>query len=275
MNDAKQAKIDALNNRTSFNSKCDLRKYSPDGESRRCKNCTKFFHFSALNFNNKCKPCWNEEMSFYRKGKKEEFLLTVHERWDIINKEYLDLGVKKCNTCSQIKPFDGFWKESNTYDGRQNKCISCFTEYNSQSDSYSKEYNKIKSRELYNFKRKNNPQFKLTLNLRNRLKDILKNYLNKGYLVNKESSIKLIGIPIEDFVSYIEERFVIGYMSWENHGKVWELDHILPISSFDLTQEEQLKECFYYTNYQPLFKFTTTIDGVEHIGNRNKSNKII
>jgi len=146
--------------------------------------------------------------------------------------------------------------------------------YNSQNNPYIKDFNKQKHKEYYDLKRKTDPQFKITLNLRNRLKDIIKNYLSKGYLINKESSIDLIGIPIEDFIYYIEEKFVSGYMSWENHGEVWELDHILPISSFDLTKEEQLKECFYYTNYQPLFKFTTTIDGVEYIGNRNKSNKI-
>lgn len=140
-----------------------------------------------------------------------------------------------------------------------------------QKNSWSKDYTRSYMNNYRKQRCKTDPQFKLMTTLRDRLSQSIKKYL----LTKKDSSINLIGIPIEDFVSYIEEKFVVGYMNWKNHGKIWELDHIIPISSFDLTQEEQLKECFYYTNYQPLFKFTTIIDGVEYIGNRNKSNKII
>jgi hypothetical protein len=41
------------------------------------------------------------------------------------------------------------------------------------------------------------------------------------------------------------------WMSWDNHGE-WHIDHIRPCASFDLTDPKQLKECFHYTNLQPL-----------------------
>ena len=49
-------------------------------------------------------------------------------------------------------------------------------------------------------------------------------------------------------------------MSWNNI----ELDHVRPLSSFDLSDIEQLKEASHYSNIQPLL----TKD------NRSKSNRI-
>jgi hypothetical protein len=67
-------------------------------------------------------------------------------------------------------------------------------------------------------------------------------------------------------------------MSWENYGAVWEIDHKIPLSSFNLTQEENIYEAFKYQNTQPLFKTTEIAESfgyVDQIGNRNKSNKLI
>ena len=53
-------------------------------------------------------------------------------------------------------------------------------------------------------------------------------------------------------------------MSWDNYGQ-WEIDHRIPISSFDLTNEAEIKECWALSNLQPIWK----------IENRLKSNKIL
>jgi 5-methylcytosine-specific restriction endonuclease McrA len=53
-------------------------------------------------------------------------------------------------------------------------------------------------------------------------------------------------------------------MNWDNHGKYWEVDHVIPRSSFNLYDEKERKQCFHYTNLQPLTKKA----------NRVKSNKI-
>jgi len=42
-------------------------------------------------------------------------------------------------------------------------------------------------------------------------------------------------------------------MTWENHGVLWEIDHIKPCAAFDLTDSKQQHECFHYSNTQPLY----------------------
>jgi hypothetical protein len=43
-------------------------------------------------------------------------------------------------------------------------------------------------------------------------------------------------------------------MSWENYGrKGWEIDHVRPCASFDLTRHEEVLACFHYTNLRPLW----------------------
>ena len=46
-------------------------------------------------------------------------------------------------------------------------------------------------------------------------------------------------------------------MSWENI----ELDHVRPLSSFSLTDPDQLKDAAHFSNIQPLFKHDNRTKG--------------
>lgn len=66
-----------------------------------------------------------------------------------------------------------------------------------------------------------------------------------------KSTLTFLGIEMPEFMKYIENLFKPG-MTWDNR-KLWHLDHIRPCNSFDLTDPEQQKKCFHYTNLQPLW----------------------
>ena len=62
---------------------------------------------------------------------------------------------------------------------------------------------------------------------------------------------ELLGCSIEHLVRHLESRFTSG-MSWDNRGQ-WHVDHIRPCASFDLADPDQQRECFHWTNLQPLW----------------------
>ena len=67
------------------------------------------------------------------------------------------------------------------------------------------------------------------------------------------SSVRDLGCSIGDFKLHLESLFQ-EEMSWENYGRTgWHIDHIIPLSSFDLTNREELLKACNYTNLQPLW----------------------
>lgn len=61
----------------------------------------------------------------------------------------------------------------------------------------------------------------------------------------------LLGCNKDFFIEYIESQFT-GEICWDNYGKVWHIDHIIPCFMFDLFDSEQVKQCWHYTNLRPL-----------------------
>ena len=95
-------------------------------------------------------------------------------------------------------------------------------------------------------------------NQRTRITGILKKH-------KTDKTLNLLGCSAQFLRTYIENKFLEG-MTWDNYGKHgWHIDHIIPCSSFNLTDSTQQQICFHYTNLQPLWA----------IDNLKKSNKIL
>lgn len=69
----------------------------------------------------------------------------------------------------------------------------------------------------------------------------------------KSRTVDLVGCSISELKLYLEKKFLNG-MSWDNYGLFgWHIDHIRPCASFDLSDLAQQKQCFHYSNLQPLW----------------------
>jgi hypothetical protein len=62
---------------------------------------------------------------------------------------------------------------------------------------------------------------------------------------------EIIGCTREQLLDHISGQFQTG-MTWENMGD-WHIDHIRPCASFDLTDPKQQRQCFHFSNLQPLW----------------------
>ena len=176
---------------------------------------------------------------------------------------------KKCALCNGVYTLDNFPKDKTCKSGYRSYCFPCnriktntHTEKrkdkrkleNQNNKEQISEYNKSyysKNKSIFqtNYKNylKNNPQFKIAHNTRVRINKALK----CGY---KDSSSKeLLGCEMDFYKEYLEKQFKPD-MNWDNYGSLWDIDHIRPCATFNLSLEEEQKKCFHYTNTQPLYK---------------------
>lgn len=87
--------------------------------------------------------------------------------------------------------------------------------------------------------------FRMRLNLRSRFRA----YIKTG------DFFEYLGCDIDFFKKWMEFQF--GFdpkMTWQNNGAYWHYDHVIPCASYDLSQEDQIKECFHWSNIRPLEK---------------------
>lgn len=116
-----------------------------------------------------------------------------------------------------------------------------------ENDAQYYQNHKDEKAEYQNNKYKTDIQHKLKVNLRGRIRLALKG------IAKSRSTMELLGCAIEHLKNHLESLFQPG-MAWDNYGFYgWHIDHRKACSWFDLTDPEQQKQCFHYTNLQPLW----------------------
>lgn len=94
--------------------------------------------------------------------------------------------------------------------------------------------------------------FRLKKVVRCRVYNALKRSLRNAKPRISERTTQLIGCSIEFLKQHLESKFKNG-MGWHNYGHGWHIDHIVPLSSFNLLDSNQLATACHYTNLQPMW----------------------
>ncbi len=165
-----------------------------------------------------------------------------NKKWAIDNKDYLSEKRKRLRQENPEKYKNAFkeWYDKNSESQRK------------RANNYRIENpEKVKQRFkkwAYN-KRKNDTEYKILTTLRNRINNVIKRQNGEKAF----SVIELTGCTVKELKQHLENQFRDG-MDWDNHStKGWHIDHIIPCCKFDLTNPEEQKKCFHYTNLQPLW----------------------
>lgn len=104
-------------------------------------------------------------------------------------------------------------------------------------------------RKWENDKLLNDAQYKLKNRISSRVRGEL-----KGDKIKSERTESMLGCTIDELKIFIENQFQDG-MNWNNWNmNGWHLDHRIPVSWFNLENENCRKLAFSYKNLQPLWK---------------------
>jgi hypothetical protein len=72
----------------------------------------------------------------------------------------------------------------------------------------------------------------------------------RRYVLEKapsESYARYFGLDFENLRNWFELQFTPG-LDWENFGKAWQFDHVLPTTYFDYSNEDDLLLCWNFIN---------------------------
>ena len=181
----------------------------------------------------------------------------VAKAWRVANRERFDAYQVeyKIRSKESIRASKKKWKENNS---EKLKLTSANWRARNRDRLRSKAKQRIASNhdefrrkvnEKYHHDYHTNPIFRLRRLMRERFRRALKDQVARKPC----GVLELLGCTVEFLKQYIEDQFHPG-MSWDNHGRhTWHIDHKKPLASFDLTDEEQVKQAFHYTNLQPLW----------------------
>jgi len=222
-------------------------------EEKTSKTCTKCGETKLLiefYCGGKCKEC-------FKAGQRERNKKNKELQQELKNNPESVQEMKKCRRCKNKKPIVEFRIN-------RGECIDCERSY---GRTYNQEHQEIRQqwqeenkehfdelraaryqrkkpeiREKHNERYANDKIFKVRQLLRHRI---------LGCISKIKSTEDYTGTKYENVARWLEFNFT-DEMTWENHGTVWDIDHVIPVCKWDLKNEEEINMCFNWKNLSPL-----------------------
>ena len=121
----------------------------------------------------------------------------------------------------------------------------------------------------YKWRREQDPNYKPLTGLDKRLVHNIRCRLWMAIKDQPASMSKSLGFSTYELRNWIESKWQTG-MNWENYGcsslkPNWEIDHIKPLSKFDLTNKEECEKACHHTNLQPLWVADNRSKGSKYV----------
>lgn len=213
--------------------------------------------------NTKCKECVKKEQR-ERNAQNKEKQQTIQSDPNVSKQP------KKCPGCNQMRTAGDF---------RINraKCQICERKYGRE---YNRENPEIREKwvaenidHLHDLQAKWYQKNKVHVLMKNRERFLtddhyrvtveMKKKLN-GQLRRATFSAEFCGTKVSLIKQWLEYNFD-ETMNWDNYGTYWEVDHVIPTSWYDLTQQSEIDNCYDWKNFSPLSKSD----------NQEKSNSVV
>lgn len=201
-----------------------------------CKKCnvlknTEWFDVRSDNgkYRNECIECrkQNAKKYFPKSYEKRRDITVEKQKCTDELKQYEPIILKmECRICNTVKGIEFFIIRKDNGKHR-NECNDCS--------------NLIQRERLIN-----NIQYRLKKSNRGHVH----RYLTSGNGLKTKSSSKYLGISVFLLKKWFEYQFE-PEMSWDNYGTYWTIDHVLPLSLFDMTNLTHQNISLNWKNLRP------------------------
>lgn len=163
--------------------------------------------------------------------------------------DYVPPTKQTCTKCNITKAIFNFSVSSTKVNGYKLICKKCCGIY--YKDYYTKNRNVLilSAIRRHTNRLKTDPIYKKQCSYRS----AFSKSFNRGKFVSPITRDNL-GCSISFLKMWITYQFD-AYMNWNNYGnwsQYWQIDHVFPCSSFDFTNEEDIKKCWHWSNLRPL-----------------------
>jgi hypothetical protein len=206
------------------------------------------------------------EIAQVRQNKKD--IADVPKAIDIVRKRIMVRdGLFRCVACKKTKHESECTRQRKlTEYARSGECKKCKAKYNKKHRAKNPERYRARAKLWVARRKESDPAYRMIVRYRNLTSKHAKRAGVQG--CTKGRKLHYLGCTAKELADYLRNQWKRG-MSWDNYGRkkdvrCWEIDHIVPVTAYDLSDDEQRCKAFHYTNLRPMWAKDNVKKGNRH-----------